>query len=52
MSIAESIDQHGTRWSRGIGAQFVYAFPVISEIVAIIWTAMCLIYQTGSKKTS
>ncbi|KAH8417831.1 hypothetical protein KR222_006711 [Zaprionus bogoriensis] len=49
---SQSIDTHATRWSRGIGAQFVYAFPLISEIVAIIWTAMCLIFQTGSKKTS
>ncbi|XP_023168389.2 uncharacterized protein LOC111597764 isoform X2 [Drosophila hydei] len=49
---SQSVDTHATRWSRGIGAQFVYAFPLISEIVAIIWTAMCLIYQTGSKKTS
>ncbi|XP_017961130.1 uncharacterized protein LOC108654383 [Drosophila navojoa] len=49
---SQSIDTHGTRWSHGFGAQFVYAFPLISEIVAIIWTAMCLIYQTGSRKTS
>ncbi|XP_030573507.1 uncharacterized protein LOC115771784 isoform X2 [Drosophila novamexicana] len=49
---SQSIDTHATRWSRGIGAQFVYTFPLISEAVAIIWTAMCLIYQTGNKKTS
>ncbi|KAL7727944.1 hypothetical protein ACLKA6_019504 [Drosophila palustris] len=48
----QSIDTYATNWSRGVGAQFVYAFPLISEIVAIIWTAMCLIYQTGNKKTS
>ncbi|KAH8311224.1 hypothetical protein KR044_005039 [Drosophila immigrans] len=48
----QSIDPHATRWSRGLGAQFVYCFPLISEIVAIIWTAMCLIFQTGNKKTS
>ncbi|XP_017052705.1 uncharacterized protein LOC108095898 isoform X2 [Drosophila ficusphila] len=48
----KSIDIHATYWNRSIGAQFVYAFPVISEIVAIIWTAMCLIFQTGSKKSS
>ncbi|KAH8232248.1 hypothetical protein KR032_002717 [Drosophila birchii] len=47
-----SLDDHATFWSRSIGAQFVYAFPPISEIVAIIWTAMCLIFQTGSKKSS
>ncbi|XP_051862533.1 uncharacterized protein LOC127565854 isoform X2 [Drosophila albomicans] len=48
----QSIDVHGTRWSRDLGAQFVYGFPVLSEIMAIIWTAMCLIFQTGNKKTS
>ncbi|XP_017082984.1 uncharacterized protein LOC108115867 isoform X2 [Drosophila eugracilis] len=48
----KSIDIVATFWDRGIGAQFVYAFPVISEAVAIIWTAMCLIFQTGSKKSS
>ncbi|XP_016988308.1 uncharacterized protein LOC108050907 isoform X1 [Drosophila rhopaloa] len=47
-----SVDPHATYWNRGISAQFVYAFPLISEIVAIIWTAMCLIFQTGSKKSS
>ncbi|KAH8338367.1 hypothetical protein KR059_001610 [Drosophila kikkawai] len=47
-----SLDAHATFWSRSIAAQFVYAFPPISEIVAIIWTAMCLIFQTGSKKSS
>jgi len=47
-----SIDVMATVWERGPGAQFVYVFPLISEIVAIIWTAMCLIYQTGSKKSS
>ncbi|EDV53487.1 uncharacterized protein LOC6555047 isoform X1 [Drosophila erecta] len=47
-----SIDVRATLWNRGSGAQFVYMFPLISEIVAIIWTAMCLIYQTGSKKSS
>ncbi|KAH8383577.1 hypothetical protein KR009_009356 [Drosophila setifemur] len=47
-----SLDDHATFWNRGIGAQFIYAFPLISEIVAIIWTAMCLIFQTGSKKSS
>lgn len=41
-----------TRWSSGIGARFVYDFPLISEIVAIVWTSMCLIFQTGNKKTS
>ncbi|XP_017848874.1 uncharacterized protein LOC108604104 isoform X2 [Drosophila busckii] len=49
---SQSVDTFATRWSTGFGAQFVYAFPFISEIVAIIWTAMCLIYQTGHKKTS
>ncbi|XP_034486736.1 uncharacterized protein LOC117791166 isoform X2 [Drosophila innubila] len=48
----QSIDTYATLWSQGVGAQFVYAFPLISEIVAIIWTAMCLIFQTGNKKTS
>ncbi|XP_032592781.1 uncharacterized protein LOC6564139 isoform X2 [Drosophila grimshawi] len=48
----KSIDIHATRWSHGLGAQFVYAFPLISEVVAIIWTAMCIIFQTGNKKTS
>ncbi|SPP80531.1 uncharacterized protein LOC117583716 isoform X2 [Drosophila guanche] len=47
-----ALDAHATFWNAGIGAQFVYAFPLISEIVAIIWTAMCLIFQTGSKKNS
>ncbi|XP_034665210.1 uncharacterized protein LOC117899352 isoform X1 [Drosophila subobscura] len=47
-----ALDAHATFWNPGIGAQFVYAFPLISEIVAIIWTAMCLIFQTGSKKNS
>ncbi|XP_036675596.3 uncharacterized protein [Drosophila suzukii] len=47
-----TIDIYSTIWSQGIGAQFVYAFPLVSEIVAIIWTAMCLIFQTGSKKNS
>ncbi|KAH8306110.1 hypothetical protein KR018_001698 [Drosophila ironensis] len=47
-----SYDVHATIWNRGFGAQLIYAFPFISEIVAIIWTAMCLIYQTGRKKRS
>ncbi|KAH8362866.1 hypothetical protein KR084_002039 [Drosophila pseudotakahashii] len=47
-----SIDTIATIWDQGLGAQFVYAFPIISEIVAVIWTAMCLIFQTGSKKSS
>ncbi|XP_068156622.1 uncharacterized protein [Drosophila tropicalis] len=47
-----SIDIHTTIWSRGLSAQFVYAFPILSEILAVIWTAMCLIFRTGSKKNS
>ncbi|XP_030370441.1 uncharacterized protein LOC115621058 isoform X2 [Scaptodrosophila lebanonensis] len=46
-----SIDERATHWNFGASAQFVYAFPFISEITAIIWTAMCLVFQTGTKKT-
>ncbi|KPU72825.1 uncharacterized protein Dana_GF23264, isoform B [Drosophila ananassae] len=47
-----SLDTYASYWKRGIGAQFVNTFPVISVVVAIIWTAMCLIFQTGRKKNS
>ncbi|XP_017101145.2 uncharacterized protein [Drosophila bipectinata] len=46
------LDTHASHWNRAIGAQFVNTFPVISVVVAIIWTAMCLIFQTGKKKNS
>ncbi|KAH8332399.1 hypothetical protein KR074_002615 [Drosophila pseudoananassae] len=46
------LDIHASHWKRAIGAQFVNTFPVISVIVAIIWTSMCLIFQTGKKKNS
>ncbi|XP_075147690.1 uncharacterized protein LOC142221773 isoform X2 [Haematobia irritans] len=45
-----TIDIHQTRWNQNLAVQYIYGFPFLSEIVAIIWTAMCFIYQSGVKK--
>lgn len=45
-----SMDIHQTRWPQSFAVQFVYGLPFLSEIVAIIWTAMCFIFQSGVKK--
>lgn len=46
-----TIDIHQTRWHHGVAVKFIYSFPFFSEIIAIIWTAMCFIFQSGVKKT-
>ncbi|XP_037955598.1 uncharacterized protein LOC119685401 isoform X2 [Teleopsis dalmanni] len=45
-----TIDIHQTRWRYNVAEQFVYNFPFMSEIIAIIWTALFFLYQTGIKK--
>ncbi|XP_073814705.1 uncharacterized protein isoform X2 [Musca autumnalis] len=45
-----TIDIHQTRWPQNLAVQYIYGFPFLSEIVAIVWTAMCLIFQSGVKK--
>ncbi|XP_036213729.2 uncharacterized protein [Bactrocera oleae] len=44
------LDVHKTRWRQSAAVQFIYSFPFLSEIFAIIWTAMCLIFQSGVQK--
>ncbi|XP_067619274.1 uncharacterized protein [Eurosta solidaginis] len=44
------LDVHKTRWHQSAAVQFIYSFPFLSEIFAIIWTAMCLIFQSGVQK--
>ncbi|XP_065371990.1 uncharacterized protein LOC135963911 isoform X2 [Calliphora vicina] len=46
-----TIDIHQTRWHQNTAVKFIYSFPFFSEIIAIIWTAMCFIFQSGVKKT-
>ncbi|KNC20600.1 hypothetical protein FF38_00447 [Lucilia cuprina] len=46
-----TIDIHQTRWHHNAAVKFIYSFPFFSEIIAIIWTAMCFIFQSGVKKT-
>ncbi|KAM7362600.1 uncharacterized protein ACRADG_013214 isoform 2-T6 [Cochliomyia hominivorax] len=46
-----TIDIHQTRWHQNVAVKFIYSFPFFSEIIAIIWTAMCFIFQSGVKKT-
>lgn len=45
-----SIDIHQTRWHQNFAVQYIYGFPFMSEIIAIVWTAMCFIFQSGVKK--
>ncbi|XP_013105848.1 uncharacterized protein LOC106085913 isoform X2 [Stomoxys calcitrans] len=45
-----TIDIHQTRWNQNLAVQYIYGFPFLSEIVAIVWTAMCFIFQSGVKK--
>lgn len=44
------LDVHKTRWRQSAAVQFIYSFPFLSEIFAIVWTAMCLIFQSGVQK--
>ncbi|KAL9894010.1 uncharacterized protein LOC119634338 [Glossina fuscipes] len=45
-----SIDVHRTEWFRNVTVQFIYSFPFLSEIIAIVWTVMCFVFQSGVKK--
>lgn len=47
----KTIDIHQTRWHQNVAVKFIYSFPFLSEVIAIIWTAMCFIFQSGVKKT-
>lgn len=47
----KTIDIHQTRWRQNMPVKFIYSFPFLSEVIAIIWTAMCFIFQSGVKKT-
>uniref|UniRef100_A0A1B0FHG6 Uncharacterized protein n=1 Tax=Glossina morsitans morsitans TaxID=37546 RepID=A0A1B0FHG6_GLOMM len=49
-SFAVSIDVHRTEWFRNVTVQFIYSFPFLSEIIAIVWTAMCFVFQSSVKK--
>uniref|UniRef100_A0A1A9VZA6 Uncharacterized protein n=1 Tax=Glossina brevipalpis TaxID=37001 RepID=A0A1A9VZA6_9MUSC len=45
-----SIDVHRTEWLHKVTVQFIYNFPFLSEIIAIIWTVMCFVFQSSVKK--